>query len=88
VSSLEPGRDSRVIAVRVAGVAALLIASCYRLGERFREPERRRLVAKDAAEVLRLMLATGLGPLIGRLELLLGEPRTQGLDPPGPRVPR
>ena len=44
--------------MRVAGVAALLIAEVYKLGERFREPDQRRLLNKDAGDVLHLMLAT------------------------------
>lgn len=77
VSSLEPASDRRVLDVRVAGVAALLIAKCYKLGERFREANQRRLVAKDAADVLRLMLATDVGPVAERLKLLLGDARSQ-----------
>ncbi len=85
VPSLEPERDGRVLDVRVAGAAALLIAKCHKLGERVRETSQRRLVAKDAGDVLRLMLATDVGPVRQRLELLLTDPRAeastrQGLD--------
>ncbi|MGH3854609.1 MAG: hypothetical protein ACRDR6_14150 [Pseudonocardiaceae bacterium] len=85
VPSLEPERDGRVLDVRVAGVAALLIAKCHKLGERVRETSQRRVVAKDAGDVVRLMLATDAGPVRQRLELLLADPRAadatrQGLD--------
>jgi hypothetical protein len=74
VPSLEPERDGRVLDVRVAGVAALLIAKCHKLGERVRETSQRRVVAKDAGDVVRLMLATDAGPVKQRLELLLADP--------------
>lgn len=77
VPSLEPDRDTRVFDARVAGVAALLIAKAYKLGERFREADQRRLVNKDAGDVLRLMLATDTGPVIERLVVLRGNPRTE-----------
>ncbi|MBV9011951.1 MAG: hypothetical protein JO272_07855 [Pseudonocardiales bacterium] len=85
VPSLEPERDGRVLEVRVAGVAALLIAKCHKLGERIHEAGQRRPVAKDAGNVLRLMLATDPSPVRQRLELLLADPRAeastrQGLD--------
>jgi hypothetical protein len=85
VPSLEPERDPRVLDVRVAGVAALLIAKCHKLGERIRETAQRRVVAKDAGDVVRLMLATDTGPVRQRLERLLADPRAeastrQGLD--------
>lgn len=77
VPSLEPDRDTRILEVRVAGVAALLIAKAYKLGERFREADQRRLVNKDAGDVLRLMLATDTSPVLERLVVLLGDPRTE-----------
>jgi hypothetical protein len=85
VPSLEPERDGRVLDARVAGVAALLIAKCHKLGERVRETSQRRVLAKDAGDVVRLMLATDAGPVRQRLQLLLADPRAeastrQGLD--------
>lgn len=85
VPSLEPERDGRVLDVRVAGVAALLVAKCHKLGERVRETSQRRVLAKDAGDVVRLMLSTDAGPVRQRLELLLADPRAeastrQGLD--------
>jgi len=77
VPSLEPAQDGRVLDVRVAGVAALLIAKCYKLGERFREADQQRLVNKDAGDVMRLMLATDVAPVTERLALLLAEPRSE-----------
>ena len=44
VPSLEPEADPRVIDVRVAGPAALLVAKACKLGERFRATGQRRLV--------------------------------------------
>lgn len=76
VPSLEPEQDGRVIEVRVAGVAALLIAKCHKLGERFRETGARRVVAKDAGDVLRLMLATDVGPVRQQLYRLMADPRS------------
>lgn len=63
--------------VRVAGVAALLIAKCYKLGERLREANQRRLVNKDAGDVLRLMLTAEVGPVSERLRILLADPRSE-----------
>ncbi len=60
-----------MIDVRVAGPAALLVAKAYKLGERFRETGQRRLVSKDAADVLRLMLTNEAGPVRRRFEALL-----------------
>ena len=77
VPNLEPVQDRRVIEARVAGVAALLIAKCHKLGERFRAPDQRRLVAKDAGDVLRLMFATDVGPIRQRLAVLLADPRSE-----------
>jgi hypothetical protein len=72
-----PDQHHRVIDVRVAGVAALLISKCHKLGERFREPNQRRIVAMDAGDVLRLMLATDVGPVRQRLVVLLADPRSE-----------
>lgn len=77
VPSLEPDHDHRILDVRVAGVAALLVSKSYKLWERFREPDQRRLVAKDAGDVLRLMLATDVAPVIQRIGLLLADPRSE-----------
>jgi len=85
VPSLEPACDARVLDVRVAGVAALLIAKCYKLGERFREVDQRRLVNKDAGDVLRLMLATDTAPVAERLDLLLGDARSEATTRQGLR---
>ncbi|MBV9314074.1 MAG: hypothetical protein JO100_10110 [Pseudonocardia sp.] len=54
VPSLEPDPDGRVIQVRVAGPAVLMIAKVYETGERYRTDESR-LVAKDAGDVFQLM---------------------------------
>lgn len=69
VASLEPENDSRRIPVRVAGTAALLVSKAHKLGERAQERNQSRLDAKDAGDVLRLMIAAdrSVGPRLQRL---------------------
>lgn len=77
IPSLEPYRDPRIVAARVAGVAALLIAKAYKIHERAHEPDQGRLNDKDAGDVLRLMMGSGPDPHVtARLRELLGNPRT------------
>lgn len=78
VPSLEPDVDPRVIEVQVAGPAALLIAKCHKLGERFRVEEGRRMVAKDAGDVFRLMYETETRDMTSRLTKLLADRRSKG----------
>lgn len=58
--SLEPKVDERVVAVPVAGVAALLVAKAFKIHERVRDAQQghpHRLKPKDAGDVIRLMRA-------------------------------
>ena len=55
VTALEPDDDRRLV-IKVAGVAALLVAKAHKLGERLDEP--RRLQSKDAGDVYLLTDAT------------------------------
>jgi hypothetical protein len=57
IASLDP-TDDRLVDARVAGIAALLIAKAYKLGERANDAARDRLVNKDASDVIGLMLAS------------------------------
>lgn len=77
IPSLEPAVDSRVIQARVAGPAALMVAKAYKLGERFRESGRRRLVGKDAADVVRLMRTTDTHWVSSRFRALLANSRSE-----------
>lgn len=78
VPSLEPDVDPRTVEVHVAGPAALLIAKCHKLGERFRVEEGRRMVAKDAGDVFRLMYDTETRDMTSRLATLLADQRSEG----------
>lgn len=57
LTSLEPAADSRSIAIKVAGIPALLVAKSFKLGERLRN-DPGRLNAKDASDVVGLMTAS------------------------------
>lgn len=59
--------DPRVLEVRVAGVAALLIAKAYKLAERVNSPSPDRLINKDASDVIGLMLASDPAEIGGTL---------------------
>ncbi|MEU3166125.1 hypothetical protein [Streptosporangium sp. NPDC006930] len=61
VPSLEPGSDSRELAIEVAGPTSLLIAKAFKLRDRLndRAAPPHRLADKDAGDVVRLMMATG-----------------------------
>ena len=56
VPALEPG-DGRRFAVRVAGVAALLVAKLHKLHDRLAAGKEDRIADKDAADIFRLMQA-------------------------------
>lgn len=56
IPSLQPGIDTRVIAMRVASPAALLIATAFKIGERHRDNPGR-LLDKDAHDIYRLLRA-------------------------------
>ncbi|WP_420638727.1 hypothetical protein [Candidatus Poriferisocius sp.] len=73
ISSLESD-DHRRIVVNVAGPAALLVAKSYKLGERLETP--RRLLAKDAGDVYRLIDATATTDMAAATMRLLRDDRT------------
>ncbi len=55
IAALDPG-DPRVLHVRVAGPAALLVSKVHKIWER--RDDRRRLFDKDAHDIYRLLIAT------------------------------
>lgn len=61
--------DSRSMDVRVAGVAALLVAKCQKIADRLDDDDRR--TDKDASDVLRLMIASRPGVVAARFQELL-----------------
>lgn len=71
VDALDPS-DSRVIRVRVAGPAALLVSKLFKLGERA-ESSPTRLENKDAHDVFRILQGTELRQLVDRYRSLLGD---------------
>ena len=68
VTALEPDDDRRLV-IKVAGVAALLVAKAHKLGERLDEP--RRLQSKDAGDVYRLVDATPVAAMATAIRRLL-----------------
>lgn len=70
--SLE-AKDSRAIDVRVAGVAALLVAKVHKISERVGSP---RQSDKDALDVLRLLRGTETDELADRYRKLLADARS------------
>jgi Nucleotidyltransferase len=76
--------DGRSIEVRIAGVAALLVAKAHKLGERMRRAPQR-MLPKDALDTLRLLRAAEPDELAHSLRQLLADPRAgevtrEGLD--------
>jgi hypothetical protein len=57
ISALDPA-DKRTSKVRVAGIAALLVAKAHKLNDRVESNRSDRLVDKDASDVVRLMQAS------------------------------
>jgi hypothetical protein len=77
---LEPlaAEDARAIKVRVAGVAALLVAKAHKLGERLvRAPQR--MEPKDALDVFRLLRARETDELAQTFRRLLDDARAGGV---------
>jgi hypothetical protein len=72
ITSLEPDRDSRSIAMRVASPAALLVAKAYKIGERATTAPNR-LLDKDAHDLYRLLRASRPGEVVADLGFLLSE---------------
>ncbi len=68
VTSLEPDDDRRMI-VKVAGVAALLVAKAHKLGERL--DDRRQLQSKDAGDVYLLIETTNVVRMATRMREFL-----------------
>jgi hypothetical protein len=75
ISSLAAS-DDRTVEVDVAGPTALLIAKLHKIGERAAAAEKRpdRLLAKDGADVYRLMLHLDPETAVSQLLLLEDEP--------------
>jgi hypothetical protein len=76
VTSLEPG-DRSSITVHVAGPAALLIAKAFKIRDRLAQADTRpdRLTDKDAADVLRIMMATPPRQVAASFATLRQDPR-------------
>lgn len=73
IVALDPA-DTRTADVRVAGVAALLVAKAIKISERLDQPERRR-TEKDASDVLRLMSVVRPRVVAQRFDELLTDER-------------
>lgn len=71
VEALEPG-DARSAQLRVAGVAALLVAKSHKIADRIDSGRTDRLEDKDASDVVRLMAATSSTTAATTLRSLLG----------------
>lgn len=83
LSSFDPA-DSRSFQILVAGPAALITAKCFKIYERSNQSERR-LLNKDALDVLRLLMSFNTNDLVSRFSSLLENPTSQseatdGLD--------
>lgn len=65
--------DKRAITVDVAGPTALLVAKLHKIGERAAQADTRpdRVIAKDAADIYRLMLHLGAEAAVDRFKTLL-----------------
>jgi hypothetical protein len=70
------GADGRHQRIGVAGPAALIVAKAQKLGERAAGPARR-VVAKDALDVHRLLLAYDVAPLADGFTRLLGDAKSR-----------
>jgi hypothetical protein len=84
VEALDP-EDGRVIEIRVAGPAALLVAKLHKIADRVKSGRNDRLDDKDASDVLRLMQRfppEQIGPVLEGLLLdpIAGKPTKEALD--------
>lgn len=82
--SLQPDLDGRTATIRVAGIAALLIAKAYKIDDRLAESAPGREADKDAGDVVRLLLAADPNHVGQRIQTLLNDARaaattTEGL---------
>lgn len=73
IPSLEPN-DDRIALLRVAGVAALLVAKAHKIADRIDTQRDDRLRDKDAADVVRLMQSTAPTTVAATLRSLLDHP--------------
>jgi len=71
VESFDP-EDARTFSVRVAGPAALLIAKAHKVAERIDTPKR--LDAKDAHDIYRLLRAVSTDVLVDTITRLTADP--------------
>jgi hypothetical protein len=69
--------DARAVEVAVAGVGALLVAKLHKLRDRVASGRVRRIDAKDAGDVLRIVRATPADEMAARLRMLTGQPVAQ-----------
>jgi len=70
INALDPA-DARSFAIAVAGPVALMVSKLHKLQERLAEPEQRRVDAKDALDVLRLLRAIPTQDLAKTFQTLL-----------------
>jgi hypothetical protein len=82
LTALESG-DPRVLDVRVAGVAALLVAKLHKIDDRTGTD---RQSDKDALDVYRLLRGTSTSELAGRYERLLDDARSAAVSREGRRL--
>lgn len=73
IEALEPG-DRRSVRLRVAGVAALLVAKTHKIVDRIESGRQDRLSDKDGADVVRLMGASSPAAVASTIERLMGDP--------------
>jgi hypothetical protein len=73
IGSLD-GDDTRKAEIRVAGVAALIVAKSHKIADRVETGKDDRLKDKDAADVVRLMLASSPAMVAATLRLLQAHP--------------
>lgn len=73
IEALDPA-DRRTAQVRVAGVAALLVAKVHKLDDRVEEARRHRLDDKDASDLVRILQTSSPAAIAGTLAGLLDHP--------------
>jgi len=83
ISSSEPDVDPRATELRVAGVAALLVAKAYKIRDRLAKPVAGREADKDAGDVVRLMVASDVDAVAARLQELLSHPEVGAVTAEG-----
>jgi hypothetical protein len=73
IEALEP-EDQRSARLRVAGIAALLVAKTHKIVDRVKTGREDRLADKDGADVVRLMVASSPVAVASTVKELLAEP--------------